>query len=206
MRLLCWLITIIFSVFLIGCSSPDSENNNTEDEEESQLEIDKGLLNVEVTLPAAFFEEEDIDSVIADAKENGVKEVTKNEDGSLTYKMSKATHQDLMNEMEADINKSIEEMTNSGDYPSIKAISSENNSFSEFTVEVIREEFENSFDGFALLGLGIYGGYYQIFNGTKADDYQVVIHLKDQDTGEVFDEVTYPDDLDTDEGEAPVKE
>lgn len=43
--------------------------------EEVSVEVDKGLFNVEGTLPASLFEGEDIDSAIKEAKAEGVKEV-----------------------------------------------------------------------------------------------------------------------------------
>lgn len=54
--------------------------------------MDKGLLNVEVTIPATLYKGQDIDSIISEAKNSGIKEVIKNDDGSLTYKMSKSEH------------------------------------------------------------------------------------------------------------------
>lgn len=41
------------------------------------------LLYVEVTVPATLLEGEDIDSVIAQAKEDGIKDVKKNDDSSV---------------------------------------------------------------------------------------------------------------------------
>ena len=38
-----------------------------------------------------------------------------------------------------------------------------NKSFSKFTLIVDKEAFENSFDGFAALGLAMTGMYYQAF-------------------------------------------
>ena len=44
-----------------------TEQGKQETKEQS-LNVDKGLLNVEVTLPASFFEGQDLDTVIADAE------------------------------------------------------------------------------------------------------------------------------------------
>ncbi|MFB4164301.1 hypothetical protein ACE1TI_10795 [Alteribacillus sp. JSM 102045] len=154
--------------------------------------MDKGLINVEVTLPASFLEEQDVDQVTEDAKEAGVSEVTENEDGSITYKMSKSTHKEMMDEMEEELNDTIEEVKNSDDYVSIEDVTTDQ-SFSEFTLIVDREAYENSFDGFAALGLGISGMYYQLFDGASPADYEVSIHVEDAETEEVFDTIVYPD-------------
>src|SRR5690606_22664325 len=170
----------------------------TEQSQNENIEVDKGLLNVEITLPADMFEGEDIEQVIADAKEDGVKEVIQNEDGSLTYKMSKAKHKEMMKEMETSINETIEDMKTSEEYPSIKDIT-HNKDFTEFTVIVNKSEFENGWDGFAVFGLGISGAYYQLFNGVSEEDYKITISLQDEATGEVFDKTVYPDDLENEE-------
>lgn len=198
------MLLVLLITFLAACSSDGSADNTNEsnktieqkqdETEEKGVNVDKGLLNVEVTLPAAFFEGQDIEEVIAEAEEEGVKEVTKNEDGSLTYKMSKSEHKKMISEMGTSITKTIEDMKNSGDYVSIKEITY-NDSFSEFTLVVDKESFENSFDGFAVFGLGIQGSMYQLFNGANPENYQVTISVKDEATQEVFSEVVYPDAL-----------
>ncbi|WP_068673381.1 hypothetical protein [Oceanobacillus sp. Castelsardo] len=204
MKKLTYMLLVLLITFLAACSSDGSADNTNEsnktieqkqdETEEKGVNVDKGLLNVEVTLPAAFFEGQDIEEVIAEAEEEGVKEVTKNEDGSLTYKMSKSEHKKMISEMGTSITKTIEDMKNSGDYVSIKEITY-NDSFSEFTLVVDKESFENSFDGFAVFGLGIQGSMYQLFNGANPENYQVTISVKDEATQEVFSEVVYPDAL-----------
>lgn len=191
----------LLSLGLVACGSKESdetENDNTPAEEENEsVEVDKKLLSVEVTLPAFLFEGEeevDVDQVIADAKAEGIDKVTYNEDGSFTYKMSKAKHKELMEEMEKELIASVDEMTNSGDLPSIQDIKY-NKSFSEFTMIVDRNAFENSFDGFAVLGIGLSGMMYQLFDGVDPEDYEVIINIEDIETGEVFDSVILPEGL-----------
>ncbi|MCS0674530.1 hypothetical protein [Cytobacillus firmus] len=196
---------VMLSSFLImaGCSSEEAkeavtkteqttkeDDKNNADENES-VKVDKGLLNVEVTLPASMFEGEDMDSSIAEAEKEGIK-VTRNDDGSATYKMSKGKHKEMMKEMEIELQKTIADTKNGEDYPSVKEVS-HNRDYSEFTLEVEREAYENSFDGFAVFGLGLSGMFYQLFNGVDPEEYKVKILVKDTATGEVFDEIIYPD-------------
>ncbi|MGE7662914.1 hypothetical protein ACQKL6_14595 [Peribacillus sp. NPDC097197] len=194
-----FIFLMVMMAMLAACSSDD--DNASKKDEEGALKVDKGLLNVEVTLPASFFEGEDIDSVIAEAKKDGVSKVTKNEDGSLMYKMPKSKHKEMMKDLEKNAEETMEEMKNGKDYPSIKEVS-HNKAFSKFTLEVDKETYENGFDGFAAMGLGITGMYYQVFNGASPDEYKVTISVKDAATQKVFDEVVYPDDL---EGEEEAK-
>ncbi|MCA1029198.1 hypothetical protein LCM23_24605 [Cytobacillus kochii] len=192
----CLLVLLV--IFLVACSNESAEGEKSTDqkqeEKEGAVNVDKGLLNVELTLPASFFEGEDIDTVIAEAKKERVSEVTKNEDGSLTYKMPKSEHKKMMAEMGTSITDSIEEMKSSEDYVSIKDVT-HNKSFTEFTLLVDKESYENSMDGFAIFGLGLQGSMYQMFNGANPEDYKVTVSVKDEATEEVFDEVIYPDAL-----------
>jgi len=97
------LFAILMSVLLtLTACSPSNDSNKEEkqavkktEETGGALEVDKGLLAVEVTISATFMEGEDIDNVVAEAKKDGIKDVTKNEDGSVTYKMSKAEHKGI---------------------------------------------------------------------------------------------------------------
>jgi len=196
------LIAILMSVLLIlTACSPSNDSNKEEkqavketEETGGALEVDKGLLTVEVTIPATFMEGEDIDNVVAEAKKDGTKDVTKNEDGSVTYKMSKAEHKKMMKEMKTNVTTYVEELENDEDFASIQDIK-HNGSFSEFTVVVDKAAFENSFDGFATLGLAMSGMYYQAFDGTNADKLNVTVYSEDASTGEIFGTAVYPDAL-----------
>ena len=168
-----YLLLSLVIVLLTACSSDDKDEKA---EKGDKLAVDKGLLNVEITIPASFFEGQDLDTVIADAKKDGVSEVTKNDDGSLTYKMSKSKHKELMKELKTNIQKTIDETKNGEDFPSIKDIKA-NKSYSEFTLEVDQSAFENSMDGFATLTLAMSGMFYQLFDGVDSDDYKVSITL-----------------------------
>src|SRR5690606_34019800 len=198
MKKLTYLFMTFLVVFLAACSSDETtskeenaESKKEEKKKEQGVEVDKGLLNVELTIPASMFEEENVDTVISEAKLEGI-DVTKNEDGSLTYKMSKSQHKEMMEEMGRGIKESLEEMVNGEEFVSLQEITY-NGTFSEFTVIVDKATFENSFDGFALLGLGISGMLYQYYNGTSADDAKVKVITRDQETQEIIGEVVYPD-------------
>ncbi|MBG9451283.1 hypothetical protein ABE67_18800 [Cytobacillus firmus] len=187
----------VMIVLLSACSGGEETSGEKEavtekkSEESEAVEVDKGLLNVEITLPASMFEGEDADSSIAEAEKEGIK-VTKNDDGSVTYKMSKAKHKEMMKEMQTELEKTVADTKNGEDYPSVKEVTN-NKDFSEFTLEVDREAYENSFDEFAVFGLGLSGMFYQLFNGVDPEDYEVKISVKDTATGEVFNKVIYPD-------------
>ncbi|MFF2089737.1 hypothetical protein [Paenibacillus sp. NPDC058174] len=192
------------AIILTGCSSssdgkntsePVKQTNNAEKtDKEKGVEVDKNLTNVKITLPASMFKDADLDQVIAEAKKDGVKEATKNEDGSLTYTMSKSDHKKMLKEMEdgiADSNKTLKE---EGTFASIKDVTY-NKSMDEYEMIVDKAAYEGSMDGFAALGFGMQGMYYQIFQGVDSDKTKVTIKVKDEKSGEVFDTIVYPDTL-----------
>ncbi|MGE7749893.1 hypothetical protein [Lysinibacillus fusiformis] len=150
--------------------------------------------DVEVTIPALFFEGQDIDSVISKAKNSGIKEIIKNDDGSLTYKMAKPEHEEMMKGLKEGILANVDEIKASDDFKSVKDITY-NKSFSEFTVSVNKKEFESSLDTMASVGLALTGMYYQLFNGADVENYKVTVIFNDESSGEVINTMVYPDVL-----------
>lgn len=195
-------LTLLMILILSACSSTEenakqestSENSTEEKADNESIEVDKGLFDVEVTLPASLLEGGDINQVIEEVKADGVKEVIQNDDGSLTYKMSKSDHKKMLSEMEDKLNQKLEELKDSVDFPSIVDVKN-NKSYTEFTLVVNKEKFENSLDGLVAFGLGLSGMYYQIFNGADLEKNKVTINIEDEVTGEVFNTTVYPDSL-----------
>ncbi|MFC4388206.1 hypothetical protein ACFOZ1_10385 [Gracilibacillus marinus] len=194
------LIVALICMFVLTACGNDTdekkvdENTSTETDSangsEQNVEVDKNLLSVEVTIPASMVES--TEDTLAAAEEEGLK-VTENEDGSLTYKMSKAKHKELLSEIGSQIDQSIEEYKTSGDFVSIQDVVA-NKDYSEFTVVVNEADYENSMDGFIVLGLGVSGMMYQLYDGKSADNYNVEINVENEN-GEVLSTVNYPEAL-----------
>lgn len=186
-------------MLLPGCAGPDpgpaGEDTGSQDSSES-VEVDKGLLNVTITIPVSMVDSEDIEATVAEAKEQGIKSAVVNEDGSITYKMSKSVHNQMMKELKEGFSETVEDYKSGDDFASIRDIKY-NKNLTSISLMVEREAFENSLDSFAVLGLGFMAMYYQLFNGNKTDDIAVTIDIQDSATGEVISSVTYPDDLET---------
>lgn len=198
MKKLIFAALLLLIALLTACNADEEGKANEAQQQEKEtdsegINVDKGLFNVEVTLPASFFEGGDIDQSIAEAEKEGI-EVTKNEDGSLTYKMAKTKHKEMMSEMKTSLLETIEDLKNGEDFASIKDVEY-NKDFSEFTLWVDRNEYENSFDGFAVFGLGLSGAMYQLFDGADPENYNVRLVVKDEVTKEIIGEANYPKDL-----------
>ncbi len=197
-------LLLLFGIIFAGCSA-DSEKESGDKKEvaadttektsvSKPLKVDKELLNVEVTIPADFFEGEDIDTVIADAKDEGIQEVIKNDDGSLTFRMSESQQKEILKDMEEEIIDFVEEIETDEQLASIKDISY-NNTYSEFTILVNPEELESTLDIDADVDLVLMGIFYQLFNGVDPAKNKVTVTYKNESNGEVIDTIVYPDDL-----------
>ncbi|ODG91502.1 hypothetical protein BED47_07565 [Gottfriedia luciferensis] len=195
MKKFTYLLLALLITLQDGCSSNNQAKHTTKDPKtkEESVAVDKGLFNVKLTLPASMFEGDDINKVIADAEKEGIK-VTKNTDGSLTYKMSKSQHKKMIKSIKDEIIKTVNETKESKDFISLKDITY-NNDFTEFTLIVDKSAYENSMDGLAAFTFGMSGMMYQLYNGVDPNDYKVTILVKDQDTQKEFDKIVYPDSL-----------
>ena len=107
--------------------------------------------------------------------------------------MSKSKYKEMMKEMGDSVLSTIDEIVNSEDYTSIKEISY-NKDFTEFDVKVNRQQYEEGFDGFAIVGLVIVSTYYSAFEGKSGEDSQTIFNMVDETTGEIYDTAIYPDD------------
>jgi len=166
---------------------PSGASTSTEEVSEG-IEVDEGLLNVTITIPASFFEDKTDFDPDTYAEENGFKEAVVNEDGSVTITMSKRKHNELMAEMETDVNRILEGMVESENTTYIKEIAS-SKGYKTVTVSVDKEAYENAWD---LTPLSIYFSvaFYQMLDGAKP---HCEVIIKDVETGEVLKSVVYPD-------------
>jgi len=171
--------------------APPAEGDPEDLEDLSDVEVDRNLLGVDITIPASFFEGEDPQDIIDSAEQEGIGETTVNPDGSVTYRMSRAQHRELLDELRVSITEGLDEMV--VESTSIQAIDHDDE-LTEFNLIVDRPAYEDSLDSFAILGIAIGAGYYQLFSGSDPDSYRVVVNSVDADTDETFDTFIIPDD------------
>ena len=155
---------------------------------EGGIDVDKGLLNVEITIPAETaeyygFNFESQEEADAYAKEQGFKSATLGEDGSVTIVMSRSQHKKTMEGLSKTIDEALQEMIGSEDYPNITAVE-HNDNYTSFTVTTKSEELGFN-ESFSVLSFYIYGGMYNSFNGTPADNIHV--DFINEASGEVID-------------------
>lgn len=156
----------------------------------SGVNVDSGLFNVTLTLPADYLEEGTTQEQLeAEAKENGFKSVTLNDDGSATYVMTKSQHRDMMQEIKQSIDEGLAEMAHSEEFPGIVSVEA-NDDYTKYKVTVDSEEVGLS-ESLATIGLYLFSGTYHVFNGTKPDN--VNIQYINSTTGMVIQEANSSD-------------
>jgi len=209
------LIMIVFIIagLLAGCGpdvtdEEDEEqkevvDNGVEVEEETGnegIEVEEGIFDVSITIPPGMVDEmaeaDETEELKEEARETGDVEVIENEDGSLTYKMSRATHNKMMQEIREGIDDYVREVLEGDDFRTVENIEYDNDLTSVVITVMSEEEFRSGFDAFIVFGLGLQAMFYQVFDGVDPENINVVIDTKDQQTGEVFGTTVYPDDLD----------
>lgn len=209
-KLLCLLLSLSLLLCACGPKAPDPSAskddppqtaNQSDEESKTQdddlglasigdVDVDAGLFNVTITVPADFLDEgvtqENLDE---QAKEKGFKSITLNDDGSATYVMTKAQHEEMMDGIRQSIDGSLLEMASSEDYPSVVSIDA-NEDYTEYKITVNAEEVGLQ-ESFLVLSLYVFGGMYHVFNGTEPGNINV--QYVNETTGAVIQEANSDD-------------
>ena len=146
------------------------------------VDVDKGLFNVTLTIPKDFVGETTQEKLDESVKEKGYKSATLNSDGSVTYVMTKAQHEEMLVGIRESIDKSLSEMVGSSDYPYITNVE-HNDNYTSFTITTKNAEPDMS-ESFSVMALYMYGGMYGIFSGEEVDN--VHVDFKNADSGEII--------------------
>src|SRR5690625_458108 len=105
----------------LGDSNSLASENQVIEKEDPESEEVKADSQIEITLPADFFEtEEDLDALIEAEKDSGLGEVEKNADGSITYTMNHAEQQEMLDNIRENTTETIKDVINSEEFPSIQ--------------------------------------------------------------------------------------
>lgn len=150
-----------------------------------ELEVDQNLFTVEITVPADFLGEGITqESLDADVAASNYISAKLNDDGSVTYVMTKAVHDEMMVGVRDNIQQALEEMVGSEEFPSFTKVEA-NDDFTQFTVETTSTEL-GLVESFSVLGFYMFGGMYHAFNGTQVDD--IAVTFINADTGDTVGE------------------
>jgi len=168
------------------------ESNSGNDELDSlgKVEVDSGLFDVTLTIPADYMTEGITqDQLDEEAKAAGYQSITLNDDGSATYVMTKAQHKEMMDGISQSINDNLTELVGSEEYPTFVSVEA-NNDFTQYKVVLNVEEVGVS-ESIATMGFYMYSGMYHIFNGTEPGN--ISVQFISQSTGNVIEEANSTD-------------
>lgn len=169
-----------------GAGGQKEEKKETKKETKSEETVKKEEPDIEITLPADFFDEEGMNDINEEAKADGVKEVTVNDDGSVTYKMDKSTHDKLLAEMKKSIDEGITELLEDKEnYGSFQEITY-NDDMTEFKVMADPASYDD-FQSFGALALYAFGNMYQGINQVPESEINTVVQIINKDTQEIIE-------------------
>ena len=202
-RMIALTLALLLVLSLAGCGSSEPQTSATTQaatdstistetttgfddlEALGEMEVDQNFFTVEITVPAEFIDEgttqESLDTQVS---ASGYISVTLNDDGSVTYVMTKAAHNEMMNGIRDTLQQSLSEMVGSEEFPSFTKVEA-NDDFTQFTIETTSTEL-GLVESFSVLGFYMFGGMYHAFNGTQVDD--IAVTFINADTGETVGE------------------
>lgn len=181
------VFTLIISLF--GCG-----NSSTDENDDSSVKVDEGLIMVDITLDRTFFEGMSDQDIIDAAEEEGYSKCSINEDGSVVYTMTKSKQKEMLSEMKKSIEESIAGTLEGENKVDSFVKVDYNDKLTEFTVFIDSEKYTD-FDVLQVFGFFIQSVYYQTFSGEKADDIDVKVEYIDNETNEVIFSNTYKEYL-----------
>lgn len=152
--------------------SDDGIDDSAWDELEAigNIQTENGILTASITIPAELVGDEMTQEELDANAESSYISAKLNEDGSVTYKLTKQQHKAMLDDFVETMDQSIQEMLDSEDYAftDIKY----NDDYTQFDVTLSTDEVGFA-EGFAALAFYVYGGMYGIFSGHTADNITV---------------------------------
>lgn len=183
------LLAFILSCSCIACSRTEEPVKEEKAEEKTdKIKTEKGILNVTITIPSSFVGEEGVtqEELDQEVKEKGFKSATINEDGSVTYVMSKSKQKELLKKMKEDMDGNLNDMIGGESTPNVTDIQV-NKDVTEFTVTTTNTELDLG-ESFSCIALFMYGGLYNSFAGNE--DFDVLVTYKNSDSKEVIEKIS----------------
>ena len=137
------------------------------------VQVENGIMTVSLTVPADLAQnitQETIDAGIGTQYQAAFR----NQDGSITYKMTKEQHQAMLEQLAVSFDNSLQEMIDDEKY-TISNIT-RNNDFTVFDITLDGAEPSAS-DSVAAFSLYMYGELYGVFNGNRPE--HVIVNYLD---------------------------
>lgn len=182
-------------LFSFAACKGSTDDIDTETKESGAISAQESLMNVTVTMAASFFKGETEQEIMEAAQTKGIKECVINEDGSVTYTMSKSKHKQLLKEMKKSLDETLAGMLEGENKVESFVKIEANDDFSKIDVYVDPEKY-TIWDSMNAMSFYVSGTYYQSLSGVDFDKLDVLINFIDDVTGEILETASYREFMD----------
>lgn len=141
------------------------------------VEVENGILTVKITLPAEYVGPDVTQEKLDEEAGEDYQSAILNSDGTVTYKMTKKQHQDMLSSLKENIDSSIKKMVDDNENYAIESIDY-NDTFTEFNLHM-ESNTVGLGDSYAVITFYMAGGIYGIFSGEQPDN--IVVNYYDPD-------------------------
>lgn len=135
------------------------------------VDVDENLIDVTITIPSDIIGEVTQEELDESTKNKGYKSATLNEDGSVTYVMTKKQHKELLSVISEEIDKGTSELVGSDILPDVTSITA-NDNYTLFTITTKNSETSIS-EVYSVATFYSFGGMYSAFSGEDIDNIHV---------------------------------
>lgn len=175
-KLFICLCTTILALSLVACSSSNLTDTDT----------------VSVKIDQIFFEGSDQNQILKDADEMGIDKCVINNDGSVTYTLSKVLHAKLLENYKTNAILVLREFVSGEEkVPSFEDVDFSDN-FADIKITV--NETYTAMDSMIAMPIMIMGAYYQNFDGVDFKDIDVHVSFIDANRN-VLDSLSFKEIL-----------
>lgn len=190
------IIVLLLTVAILLCFASCSSGETTEKEETSATSattatteiVDENLLTVEITVPASMFDEDNQPSneLSEEQKEQGFKSAQVNEDGSVTYTMSKAAFKDYKENLKVSVEDNFNNL--GSEYSFIQKVDYDSN-FSVVKLYVDEATYSQGFNFMCVMAVGYSANMYQAYTN---EEISCTVEVYNNANGELIESATYP--------------
>ena len=178
------LVALLLSLSFASCGNMPKEGSG------DNIVVTEDGEMVNISLPASFMNGASEKEIKAAAKEQGITKTVVYDDGSVTYRMSKATQRKILSDMVAKIDQDAESyISGENSYPAFLRIKHDDE-IKNFTVYVDPTLYSDELVGTAMY-FYVMGSYYQAFAGVKQEEIDVLVSFVDNETGDTLYALSY---------------
>ena len=195
-KLLLLTLSLIILLVFAACGTNSETNSGAIEEVNDETQIntpiaaDENLLTMDITMDASLFTDMTEEEIMTAATENGSLKCVINEDGSVTYTMTKAKYKEALSKMKTEIRDTTEGFCSGENKVASFVRIDVNDDCSQFDVYVDPDAY-TMWDMMNAWAFELQGVYYQCFAGADIATVDVVVNFINNNTNEIMDTASY---------------